>query len=361
MSVLLEYKCPACGGALNFDSNEQNMKCPYCDTEFEVAALKEMDEELRQQPQEDMSWQEQPQAQWEEGEQENLRTYICNSCGGEIIADDTTAATKCPYCDNPIVMSGQFAGKLRPDLVIPFKLDKNAAMEKLKEHLRRKPLLPKLFRTENRIQQVQGLYVPFWLFDSNADADIQYKATRVRHWSDSNYNYTRTSHYGVYRAGGLSFEAVPVDGSSKMADDLMESIEPYDLSQGVDFQTAYLAGYLADTYDIAWENSIQRANERIKTSTEQAFANTVVGYASVIPVSSSVRLKDSKVRYALYPVWVLTTKYKEKIYTFAMNGQTGKFVGNLPIDWRAFALWLGGITIGGGIVSFLLGLLFGMV
>lgn len=360
MAVLLEYKCPACGGALSFDSDLQKMKCPYCDTEFEVSSLKEMDEALKEQPQEDMTWQAQPQDQWAEGEEDSLRTYVCESCGGEIVAEDTTAATHCPYCDNPVVMAGQFSGKLRPDLVIPFKLDKDAAMEKFKLHLSKKPLLPKLFRTENRIQQIQGLYVPFWLFDTAADANIQYKATRVRHWSDSNYNYTKTSHYSVHRAGGLAFEAVPVDGSSKMADDLMESIEPYDLSQGVDFQTAYLAGYLADTYDVAWEDSIQRANARIKTSTEQAFANTVVGYTTVIPVSSSVRLKDSKVRYALYPVWVLTTKYKDKIFTFAMNGQTGKFVGNLPIDWAAFTMWLSGITVGAGALAFLLGHLFGM-
>jgi len=352
MATLLEYKCPACGGALNFDSELQKMKCPYCDTEFEMEALEALDQELNQ-TQEDMTWQEQPQSQWQEEEQAQLRSYICNSCGGEIVTDDTTAATSCPYCDNPVVMSAHFAGSLRPDLVIPFKLDKEAAMAALKKHLSGKPLLPKLFKSENRIEKIQGVYVPFWLFDADADADIRYRATRVRSWSDSNYIYTRTSHYSIYRAGSLGFAGVPVDGSQKLDNTLMESIEPFDLSQAEAFQTAYLAGFVADKYDVTSEDSIQRANERIKTSTQNEFAKTVMGYSTVTPVNTAIHLENSKVRYALYPVWILNTKYQGKEYLFAMNGQTGKFVGDLPVDKKAFFAWWGGLTAAVGAVAFL--------
>ena len=198
------------------------------------------------------------------------------------------------------------------------------------------------------------MYIPFWLFDSDAAANIRYKATKVHTWSDSNYIYTRTSHFSIHRAGDIGFDSVPVDGSTKMADDLTESIEPYDISKAVDFQTAYLAGYLADKYDVTAEDSQQRANERIRTSTEQAFQNTVLGYATVVPVDTKIALKNGTVRYALLPAWILTTKYKDKKYTFAMNGQTGKFVGNLPIDWGKFFLWLGGLTVGIGAIALLI-------
>ena len=104
---------------------------------------------------------------------------------------------------------------------------------------------------------------------------VRYKATRVRSWSDSNYNYTVTSHYAVIRGGNIGFERVPVDGSTKMADNLMESIEPFDFSDEVDFQTAYLAGYLADKYDVDEQQSIDRANQRIKQSAADAFSGTV--------------------------------------------------------------------------------------
>lgn len=359
METLLEYKCPACGGALNFDSSVQKMKCPYCDTEFEVAALQELDEVLKQEQPSSYTWDSQPQSQWSAEETENLRSFVCQSCGGEIVGDQNTAATNCPYCDNPVVMAGQFRGNLRPDLVLPFQLDKKQAKEALAAHLSKKPLLPKLFKTQNRIEAIQGIYVPFWLFDTDVDANIRYHATRVHHWSDSNYNYTRTSHYSLLRSGTIGFDNVPVDGSTKMLDALMESIEPYDLTKGVDFQTAYLAGYLADKFDVTAEACKNRANDRIRTSTEAAFAATTAGYTSVFPEHTNIQLKDGRVRYALLPVWMLTTRYGENLYTFAMNGQTGKMVGNLPIDWKRFAAYLLSIGFGSGALIAAIACLFG--
>ena len=350
MATLLEYKCPACGGALSFDSSLQKMKCPYCDTEFEVEALQELDAAMKQEKPSDFSWESQPAGQWSEEESQNLCSYICQSCGGEIVGDRNTAATRCPYCDNPVVMSGQFMGVLRPDLVVPFQLDKEQAKAKLQQHLLKKPLLPKLFKSQNRIESIQGIYVPFWLFDTDVDATIRYKATRVHHWSDSNYNYTRTSYFSLLRSGSIGFDNVPVDGSSQMPNELMESIEPYDLSQAVDFQTAYLAGYLADKYDVEAETCKTRANQRIQSSTESSFAETAIGYATVIPEHTNISLHGGKVRYGLLPAWILTTRWQDKVYTFAMNGQTGKFVGNLPIDWKLFWTYFLSIGLGSGVL-----------
>lgn len=320
------------------------MKCPYCDTEFEMETLADYDSVLQNEQPDSFQWDSTPSENWTVDEASGLHTYSCQSCGGEIIGDETLAATACPYCGNPVVMMGQFTGSLKPDLVIPFKLDKKAAVAALQQHYRGKRFLPKVFKDENHIQEVKGLYVPFWLFDARADADIRYRATRVRSWSDRDYDYTETSYYALMRSGSLSFAGVPADGSSKMADDLMESIEPFDLSQAVDFQTAYLAGYLADKFDVSAEQSAENANSRIRQSTTDAFAATVQGYSSVIPESSSIRLNSSRVRYGLLPVWLLNTVWKGETYTFAMNGQTGKLVGNLPLDKSAFTRWFFGLT-----------------
>ena len=295
-----------------------------------------------------MDWEILASPEWQAGETQGLRTYLCNSCGGEIIGDENTAAASCPYCGNPVVMMGQFAGALKPDYVIPFKLDKKAAKEALNRHYKNKPFLPKVFKNQNHIDEVKGIYVPFWLFDAQAEAKLRYRATRVRSWNDSNYHYTQTSYYAVMRAGTICFERVPVDGSSKMPDDLMESIEPFDFSEAVDFQTAYLAGYLADKYDVDAQQSIERANERVKQSTQDNFQKTVQGYVTVLPESTNVQLHNGKAHYALYPVWILNTTWKGTNYTFAMNGQTGKLVGDLPVDNGAFAGWLFGLW---GIIS----------
>lgn len=334
--ALQEYKCPCCSGAITFDSHLQKMKCPYCDTEFEMESLLGYDEDLKNSGADNLEWHTDKQSQWTADEQNALRSYVCNSCGGEIVTEATTAATSCPFCGNPVVMMHQLKGDLKPDYVIPFKLDKKAAVEGLKKHLKGKFLLPKIFKSENHLDEVKGVYVPFWLFNADADADIRYRATRTRVWSDSRYNYTETSFFSVYRAGIISYDHVPVDGSSRMPDDLMESIEPYDFKEAVSFQTAYLAGYLADRYDVDAQTSVNRANERVKTSTEDAFRDTVHGYATVTPEASSVRLENGRTSYALYPVWILNTTYKGEKYIFAMNGQTGKFVGNLPTDWGKF-------------------------
>lgn len=357
MNNLQEYKCPCCGGAIAFDSNLQKMKCPYCDTEFEMETLAGYDADLQNDTADDMQWETAAGAEWQDGEAEGLRSYVCKSCGGEIVGDETTAATTCPFCDNPIVMMGQFSGALKPDIVIPFKLDKKAAKERLMKHLTGKRLLPKIFKDQNHIDEIKGMYVPFWLFDTDANARVRYRATKLRSWSDSRYNYTETQYYSVHRGGSIGFEGVPVDGSSKMADDLMESIEPYNIKEAVSFQTAYLAGYLADKYDVDAQQSIEHANARVKKSTEQAFAATVQGYSSVKPENSNIQLHGGKAKYALYPVWLLNTTWNGNKYVFAMNGQTGKFVGDLPLDKAAATKWTLGLTAAFSVASYLVVLL----
>jgi DNA-directed RNA polymerase subunit RPC12/RpoP len=310
------------------------MKCPYCDTEFELDTLKQFDEEYIEKDKEP-AWQEDNVHQNDsrlDDENGNLVTYVCEACGGEIIADQTMAASKCPYCDNPVIVMKQLSGTLKPDVVIPFKLDKKAAENQLRTHLKGKILLPNLFKSENRIQEVKGVYVPFWLYDGDADADISCRATRTHMWRSGDREYTRTDHFLVKRGGSIGFDKVPADGSAKMEDALMQSIEPFRYEDTVPFQSAYLAGYLADKYDQDAKDCAPIVNERMRQSTVHSFMSTIQGYDSCIPEHTDIRLTQGKITYALLPVWVLNTKYHGKQYTFAMNGQTGKFVGNLPSD-----------------------------
>ena len=332
------------------------MKCPYCDTEFEMQTLKDYDEQLKTDAPDNMEWDETKRETWNPALEDGMISYICTSCGGEIVGDATMAATSCPFCSNPVIVKDQVQGSLKPDLVIPFQLDRETAKAALTNHMKGKRLLPKSFIRECRIEEIKGIYIPFWLFDASTDSSIRYRATKTRHWSDSRYDYTETKHFSVFRAGTVAFEGVPVDGSSVTPDDMMESIEPFDLSRAVDFQTAYLAGFFADRYDVDDKTSIGRANERIKTSVEELFRDTVTGFDTVRPEASSVNLSDPKTRLAFLPVWMLTTKWKDQKYTFAMNGQTGKFIGDLPLDRKAAWLWRAGIFAGSaaafyGIVS----------
>lgn len=354
MSNQLTYKCPCCGGAIEFDPSLQKLKCPYCDTEFEAETLKEYDDVLQQDDKDDLNFDLRSGASWSGQDADGMSVYVCKSCGGEIVTDTTTAATSCPFCGNPVVLTGNLDGDLKPDLVIPFQVDKNAAIAALKRHFKGKRLLPKVFSEENHLEEIKGVYVPFWVFYADTDATVRYRATKTFTWSDKNFIYTRVTHHMVIRAGELGFDGVPADGSSKMDDTLSESIEPYDFTKAVDFSTVYLPGYLAERYDVKSDACSERVSARMRTSTEQVFASTVKGYNSVTPEKSTVRLKNSRVRYALCPVWILNTSWKSQNYTFAMNGQTGKFVGDLPMDKGAYLRWLLGLTAAIGVGCFLL-------
>ena len=338
---LQEFKCPHCGGPVSFDPGSQELACPFCESVINTAAFQMMEDEQSREKVE-IEWGFDGEG-WREGEQDGLLVYSCRSCGGEIVGDETMGASTCPFCGSPVVMTEQFSGTLRPNLVIPFKVGKEEAKAALQKHYLGKRLLPKVFKDANHLDEVKGVYVPFWLFDAKADAHVEFDATNTRTWSDSSYNYTETSNYRIARGGDISFAAVPVDGSEAIDDTLMESIEPFNMDESVDFQSAYLAGYFANKYDVDAEASMPRANDRISSSAEAAFRATVSGYSSVKPTYSKIQLKESNVRYALMPVWLLSTSWKNENYLFAMNGQTGKFVGDLPVDKSMARKWFWGL------------------
>lgn len=352
MTNLMDYKCPCCGGSIEFSSTAQKMKCPFCDSEFEMESLKEMDESLSEEATENLGLASPVADEWTASETNGMNVYLCKNCGGEIVAGENTAATACPYCDSPVVLSGSFSGGLKPELVIPFKVTKEQAVEALKKHYKGKKLLPAIFKDQNRIEEIKGIYVPFWLFDAKADASARFKAEKRRRYSDERFDYTETKYYSVLRRGKIAFEHIPADGSSQMPDDLMDSIEPYTFSDAVPFQTAYMAGYLADKYDVTAEDNMERVKKRMKKTAEDELRATVRNYDTVILENSSLNLTESKTTYALYPVWLLTTVWNGERYTFAMNGQTGKFVGNLPCDkgayWRNFFISAG---IGAAVIA----------
>ena len=194
------------------------------------------------------------------------------------------------------------------------------------------------------MEEIKGVYVPFWMFDGEAEGWANYKASRSHTHREGDYEVTRTEHFDVYREGSLAFEKVPVDASSKMPDDYMDSIEPFDYSALKSFSTAYLPGFLADQYDVSIEDSQARANTRCENTRVDAMRGTVVGYDGCFVENQDVKLRRGKVHYVLLPVWLLSTKWKDKNYLFAMNGQTGKLVGDLPASWGRFGAPFGIIT-----------------
>ena len=339
---LMNHTCPTCGGTIQFEPGIQKIVCQFCRSEFDAERFRPRDSVLDKEPSDQSKWTYTGNA-WHAGEQDGMLVYSCKSCGAEIVASATEGTATCIFCRKPAILTSQFSGTLRPDLIIPFKLRKEEAIKALEKHYLKKRLLPKAFKGENHIKEVKGVYVPFWLFSAMAQSHISFTAERVKNWSDTRNNYTEISYFRALREGVLLFAHVPVDGSKVMDDTLMESIEPYNLQDSLDFQTIYLTGFFASKFDVESEFCFLRADERIQQSTIPAFQQTVRGYDRVNLGSAHINLTNREVKYALLPVWTLNARYNEKLYRFAMNGQTGKFIGELPVDKGRCTAWFFGI------------------
>ncbi len=342
---ITNYQCPSCGGPLHFVGASGKLECDYCGSAYEVAEIEALYADKDAQAIKATMEEEKQESEWDTSglggewgaDADGMKVYSCPSCGAEIICDATTAATSCPYCGSSSIVPGQFAGTMKPDYVLPFKLSKEDAISALKKHYAKKPLLPKAFSRSNHIKEVKGVYVPFWMFDAEAEGSVNFEATRSYNHRSDGYEVIDTDHYNVLRSGEISFEKVPVDASGKMPDDYMDSIEPYDYSELAPFSTAYLPGFLADKYDVAVEDCYERADTRCRGSFVAALEKTVIGYQTCSASETNINLKRGKVHYALIPVWLLTTKWKDKNFLFAMNGQTGKLVGELPSSFAKAA------------------------
>ena len=357
------YQCPSCGGHLHFEARTNSLECDFCGSRFRPedvetyytrkhgnvaaetphAAEASIDpntavETERVEAGEDPIQAYLKRSRWDDEDARSMRAYNCSSCGAQLMVDQVTAIKQCPYCGNETIVPGRLSDALRPDYLIPFRKTKEDAIAALRECYHDKKLLPKNFSDENHLNEIQGVYVPFWLYSTTADADAKFSMTNVITWSDKKNLYTKTDHYAAERTGSIDFARVPVDGSTRMPDAHMDSIEPYDYSEMVPFSLGYLPGFMADRYDQNAEECKARAEERMEKSMQDALSRTVEGYATVSldGCSSSVIWND--IRYALLPVWMLHTRWNERDFLFAMNGQTGKMIGDLPISRKRLAM-----------------------
>lgn len=355
------YKCPCCGGNLVFSSEIQKLRCPSCGNEIDMDTIRQYAEivESVEEQKDTFDWEEDSrgsQGEWKAREKDGRKVYTCPSCGGDVDADQTTAATKCPYCDSPVILPGQVSGEFHPDLIIPFQLDQDAVKEVFKEYCKGKKLLPRGFWSEHNIKEITGVYAPFWMFSCRAKGAVIYDAEKIKKWRDDYYEYTQSDLYLVTREGDMFFEYVPVDGSVELDDTYMEAIEPFGMEMAEKFEEGYLSGYEAFKYDVPKEKCRRRAEERIKSSFEDTLNQSVNKneYQTIIQKSSRIDCKNGRVQYALLPVWTFNVKYKDKTYSYAVNGQTGKVAGNLPVDRGVFWKFALGVFAGSSVIIYLL-------
>ena len=335
--------CPNCGGTMEFDPSIGKLKCIFCESAFtreECAAFFKDQESQEQAKQSGSDW---------GNDAQDMKAYACNTCGAEILADENTGATRCPYCGNTTVIEAQFSGAAKPDFVIPFGFTKQQAMEKYKAYYEKKFLLPKAFLGNNQVEEIQGVYVPFWLFNGAVTIDAEFEA------ADQNETDTEIIReiYHCERRGTITFENVPADASKRMPDVIMDSLEPFKFDELKQFDMMYLPGFLAEKFDVEGDDDLERAEKRVTATAKQKTKETVK-HSDVKEIRGQYDVNYTKKKYAMLPVWYLTTNWNGKQWTFAMNAQTGKFTGDLPIDYAKLGIITGIGAVIAGILLYLI-------
>ncbi|MBQ1817239.1 MAG: hypothetical protein II124_01270 [Clostridia bacterium] len=318
---LSEQKCPACGAPLRFDPESGKSVCDWCGRSYDIPT--ETDETL---------------AEGGEAPLEELSVYNCKSCGAEIVTDAVSASVQCPYCGNNIVLTEKVTGGLRPDGVIPFKIDKKSLPAAVREFYKDRKLLPKKFFADSSIEDVVGVYVPFWLYNCTMQGPVYYDAHVDVAVREGDYVTTTRSDYDVRRDVSIRFENLPVDGSARLDDALMDSLEPFDVKDIVPFQMSYLSGFCAERFDRDSEEVRVRAEERMMSSALSVADSQVTGFTGFTHRENGLRADPMEAKYLLLPVYTFNVNWQDTKYTFAMNGQTGKVVGEVPTDKGRTAL-----------------------
>lgn len=323
--MLIHYKCPSCGADMEFDSESGTLACGSCGGQKNIEEF----------PDENII---------NEFSEDEAKEYECENCGAVVITEQDTTATSCSFCGAAVVLADRLSGKLAPGKVIPFKISKDEARRAFKKWCKNGRLTPKGFMTADRIKNITGMYIPFWIYDLNTNVKIEARGKKVRTYTRGDYIYTETKHYDVYRHIDLYHNRVPADASAKMNDEIMDKLEPYQYQDLKEFKTPYLAGYLAEKYNYDEKELYPRVETKISPFIRSYVNSTISGYSSVEKRNEQIQNKKLKSTYVLFPVWMVYYDFERQEHTFAMNGQTGKVVGKPPVSKQKAAIWFGGIA-----------------
>lgn len=347
------FKCPNCNADIKFSAADQKFSCEYCGSSFTEQEMKEIAASIEQQAANRPEEEVQTDSEFEE--QTNI--YHCDSCGAEIMADENTAATFCYYCHNPVVLAGRVSGEFRPKYVLPFQIDRKTAIGHFQDWCKKHWFLPKDFLDAGQQEKIVGLYVPFWVTDVNVNAEMDALGKNVRTWTSGSYQYTETKEFAVARKANVVLKGLPADGASHIDDDLMEAVEPFDYQAVKPFAMQYLSGFMAEKYDQDFSAMFPRIQKRAVQASDQLVRASMTHYSSISVTRSDIKVMNTSWDYMLLPVWFMTYKYGDKIYEFALNGQTAKFVGTPPLSKGRVAAFCTAIGLLAALITLIVGVI----
>lgn len=296
------YKCKNCGGNTVYEPGRKKMYCPHCESVDSENLIREGS------------------------------VAQCGNCGTPVDTGQYTSACRCPHCGSYLIFDERVEGVYEPRLILPFRVSKEAAVEFLNQEFCKKTFLPSSFLSEKSLEGLEGIYVPFWMYDYHTRYYFEGQGTRVRSWRSGDTEYIETSYYNVIRQMEADFNKVPVDASYAMSDGEMDLMEPYTYRELEDFDPKYMSGFSGEVYNQSAPELAERAKMKVRSASEELMRQSLSGYDTMQPRTKDLNLQESGVQYALMPVWMYLYRYRGETWRFHVNGQTGKVVGKTPIS-----------------------------
>ena len=305
------YDCPNCGGNLRFDISLQKLHCDYCGTDLDPYSYEKKKDAVESQVFE-------------------TTVYTCPQCGGEIMTTNVSATGFCTYCGASTILDSRIRNEKRPARIIPFQKTKEDCKKSFAAMMRRSLYAPKELKSPEYLENFRGIYIPYWMYDFKINQIKGMRgSTSARHG-----DYIVTKHYSLNCDMDTSYNGVSFDASSSLDDSLSESIAPFDANGAKDFTPSFLCGFYADTADVPANTYKGDALSLIAEDVvDRAKSQIFPGRGAVTPADPErvLRYSSSKPACAMFPVWFLTYRHKDRVAYAVMNGQTGKISSDLPI------------------------------
>ena len=326
-----DKKCPQCGGVMTFHPDTGNMKCPYCDYEEEIVS--NTDEEVCSAAELDF-YQAEHTANKNWGVE--TKTVLCEACGAQSIYDALQTSGVCPFCGSNQVMEAQEEDTIAPGGVVPFQISDDQAAQFFHQWIKRKWFCPKLAKESAKPKSFKGIYLPYWTFDTQTSATYhgQYG---TRHVKRNSKGETKVEIRWHSTSGSLTkfFDDELVLASQNHDAHILHGIEPFNTADNKAYKPEYVAGFVAERYSVGLTDAWERAKRSIHSKLENLAADHIRNRHATMHVrgvSVKASFDDITYKYLLLPIWVSNFKYKNKVYQFMVNGQTGKVSGRIPIS-----------------------------
>jgi predicted RNA-binding Zn-ribbon protein involved in translation (DUF1610 family) len=351
-----KFPCPSCGSEMDFDAATGTLVCAYCGHTSDVPtaqkAIQEYDLEA--------ALQEMIDKPHDTGYGDNKRSIKCESCGAVNTVDANVVSTECAFCgSNQVVPQEQVAQVIKPESLLPFQIDQGKAATLFRDWLGRgffRPSPVKKIAKDARAK-LQGVYLPFWTFDAQtsswwrAEAGYYYYVTE-QYWATDEEGRRVQKSRQVQKvrwqpASGflpLAFDDVLVPATDSVERNMIERIYPFDTGALVLYEPGYLSGWGAEAYTVdlrqGWETGQQIIDGRVREACGHRVPGDTYRNLQVDTAYSHLRFK-----HVLFPVWIASYRYNNKVYHFLVNGQTGEVQGQAPISWIRVTLVILAVAI----------------